>query len=233
MVLAAGRGERQRPLTNRLAKPLIEVAGQSLIDRLLDRLALSAIETVVVNLHYMADMVRAHLEERAKRQAPRLQFSEEIDALLDTGGGVAKALPLLGDAPFLVANSDFIWRDALVDSLAMMARRWDAAEMDALLLMQPTVMAVGYGGTGDFFMASDGALTRRPDQEVAPFLYAGIQIVHPRLFDGCPEGAFSLNLLFDRAQEAGRLFGLRHEGDWIDVGTPAGLAAAQSLLAGP
>ncbi len=231
MVLAAGRGERLRPLTDRLPKPLIEVAGRSLIDRLLDRLAQGGVATAVVNLHYKADMVRRHLANRAARRGPALNFSEEAGGLLDTGGGVAKALPMLGDGPFLVANSDFIWRDALDDSLAMMARRWNGHAMDALLLVQPTVTARGYRGTGDFQMAPDGALRRRHNQEVTPFLFAGVQILHPRLFAGCPKNAFSLNLLFDKAERAGRLFGLRHDGDWIDVGTPESLAVAERMLA--
>jgi MurNAc alpha-1-phosphate uridylyltransferase len=230
MVLAAGRGERLRPLTDRLPKPLVEVAGRSLIDRLLDRLAVSGVTTAVVNLHYKARMVRGHLDNRAAHRGPALKFSEEADGLLDTGGGVAKALPLLGDGPFLVANSDFIWRDAVDDSLARMADRWNADRMDALLLLQPTVAAHGYRGTGDFQMAPDGALRRRHNREVTPFLFTGLQILHPRLFVDCPTGPFSLNLLFDKAERAGRLFGLRHDGDWIEVGTPEGLAVAERLL---
>ena len=230
MVLAAGRGERLRPLTDRVAKPLVEVADRSLIDRLLDRLAASGVTTAVVNLHYKAEMVRGHLDNRAAHRGPALKFSEEADGLLDTGGGVAKALPMLGDGPFLVANSDFIWRDAVDDSLAQMAGRWNADTMDALLLLQPTVTAHGYRGTGDFQMAPDGALRRRHNQEVTPFLFAGIQILHPRLFVDCPTRPFSLNLLFDKAERAGRLFGLRHDGDWIDVGTPEGFAIAERIL---
>ncbi len=230
MVLAAGRGERLRPLTDRVAKPLVEVAGRSLIDRLLDRLTESGVTTAVINLHYKSEMVRRHLDNRAARRGPALKFSEEADGLLDTGGGVAKALPMLGDGPFLAANSDFIWRDAVDDSLAQMAGRWNADTMDALLLLQPTVAAHGYRGTGDFQMAPDGALRRRHDQEVTPFLFAGIQIVHPRLFVDCPTRPFSLNLLFDKAERAGRLFGLRHDGDWIDVGTPEGFAIAERIL---
>ena len=230
MVLAAGLGLRLRPLTDQLPKPLIQVAGRSLVDRVLDRLSAGGVETAVVNLHHKAEMLRAHLEKRTKRAPPKLVFSDETDRLMDTGGGVAKALPLLGKAPFVVCNSDFIWRDAIVDSLASLAGRWDDAVMDALLLLQPTVGAHGYQGRGDFTMAPDGALSRRADQSVAPFLYAGVQIVHPRLFAGCPEQPFSLNLLFDKAEEEERLFGLRHEGDWIDVGTPEGLEIAQELL---
>ena len=231
MVLAAGRGERLRPLTDRVPKPLVEVAGQALIDRLLDRLAAGGVTTAVINLHYKADTVRRHLEARAVHRAPALKFSEETEGLLDTGGGIAKALPMLGRHPFLIANSDFIWRDALDDSLAMMAGRWAGDTMDALLLLQPTVAAQGYRGTGDFQMAPDGALRCRRNQEVTPFLFAGIQILHPRLFVDCPNGAFSLNILFDKAERAGRLFGLRHDGDWIDVGTPIGLAVAERMLA--
>lgn len=230
MVLAAGLGLRLRPLTDQLPKPLVQVAGISLIDRVLDRLGQAGVKTAVVNLHHKSEMLRAHLEKREKRTAPKIVFSDETDQLMETGGGIAKALPLLGKGPFVVCNSDFIWRDALIDSMAMMAARWNDGEMDALLLIQPTVTAHGYDGRGDFNMAPDGALTRRMDQAVAPFLYAGVQIIHPRLFDNCPKGPFSLNLLFDKAEEEGRLFGVRHEGDWIDVGTLGGLEAAQRLL---
>jgi MurNAc alpha-1-phosphate uridylyltransferase len=230
MVLAAGRGVRLRPLTDQLPKPLVQVAGQSLIDRTLNRLVQAGVTTAVVNLHYKSEMLRAHLEKRQEHHKPDIIFSDESEQLLDTGGGVCKALADLGDQPFIVTNSDFILRDAYIDSLAMMGTRWNDKEMDALLLMQPTVGAHGFSGRGDYGMGADGGLVRRSDQEVAPFIFAGIQILHPRLFQDCPEGPFSLNWLYDNAEEAGRLFGVRHEGDWFDVGTPDGLEVAQRLL---
>ncbi len=230
MVLAAGRGLRLRPLTDQLPKPLVQVAGRSLIDRTLDRLARAGVTKAVVNLHYRSEMLRAHLEKRQEQHRPDIIFSDESDQLMDTGGGVCKALALFGERPFLVTNSDFIWRDAYIDSLAMMGSRWHDEEMDALLLMQPTVGAHGFTGRGDYGMSADGSLARRGDQEVAPFIFAGIQILHPRLFQDCPQGPFSLNWLYDKAEEEGRLFGVRHEGDWFDVGSPDGLAVAERLL---
>lgn len=228
MVLAAGLGLRLRPLTERTPKPLIPVAGKPLIDYVLDRLANIGVEKVVVNLHWQADKLRAYLNPRAK---PRIEFSDETAELLETGGGVAKALPKLGSGPFYVLNSDMIWRDAYDDSLARLAAAWDDEKMDALLLLVQTIGAIGYEGLGDFTMDPDGRLTRRDERFVAPYLYAGVQILHPRLFEGAPEGKFSLNRLYDRAAEAGRLYGILHEGDWMDAGHPDGLAAAERALA--
>ncbi|HUN50317.1 MAG TPA: nucleotidyltransferase family protein [Candidatus Sulfotelmatobacter sp.] len=228
MVLAAGLGIRLRPLTLDRPKALVQVAGRSLVDHTLDRLAAFGIATAVVNLHYKGNSLRQHL---ATRKQPKIMLSDETAELLDTGGGVAKALPLLGADPFYVLNCDIVWRDARENSLLRLAERWDDAAMDALLLLQPTVSAIGYRGVGDFNMDPDGWLTRRAEGMVAPFVFTGVQILHPRLFRGCPAGAFSLNRLYDRAVEAGRLYGLRHEGDWMDVGTPAGLQAAEAALA--
>jgi MurNAc alpha-1-phosphate uridylyltransferase len=229
MVLAAGLGLRMRAVSTTLPKPLISVGGQALIDRTLDRLADAGIERAVVNLHYKGDAIRAHL---ARRTVPAIVFSDESDRLLETGGGVAKALPLLGEGAFLVVNSDIVWRDALGNSLKELARQFDETAMDALLLLQPTVGAIGYSGAGDFRLCPEGRLLRRDEREVAPFVFTGVQILHPRLFAGCPAGPFSLNLLYDRAIAAGRLYGLRHQGDWMDVGTPDGLKAAEAALNG-
>ncbi len=228
MVLAAGLGLRLRPLTERTPKPLIPVAGKPLIDYVLDRLANVGVEKAVINIHWQADKLRAYLNARAK---PRIAFSDETAELLETGGGVAKALPQLGPDPFFVLNSDMIWRDAYEDSLKRLAAAWDEDRMDALLLVVQTINALGYDGMGDFNMDPEGRLTRRDERFVAPYLYAGVQILHPRLFEGAPEGRFSLNRLYDRAAENGRLFGLLHEGDWMDVGHPEGLAAAERALA--
>lgn len=226
MVLAAGLGLRMRPLTSERPKPLIQVGGRALVDRILDHLAAAGVETAVVNVHHLADQVRAHL---APRLRPRIVISDETDQLLETGGGVTKALPLLGPAPFLVLNGDVLWQDAMTPTLTDLARFWRDEAMDALLLMQPTVAALGYDGLGDFFMDPVGRLTRRRIG-VAPFLFGGIQILHPRLFAGCRAERFSLNRLYDRAAEAGRLFGARHLGRWMHVGTPADLAAAEQAL---
>ncbi|MBN9530643.1 MAG: nucleotidyltransferase family protein [Alphaproteobacteria bacterium] len=227
MVLAAGLGLRLRPLTERTPKPLIPVAGKPLIDYVLDRLAGVGVEKAVVNVHWQADKLRAYLSGRTK---PRIEFSDETAELLETGGGVAKALPQLGPGPFFVLNSDMIWRDAYEDSLKRLAAAWDGERMDALLLVVQTINAIGYDGLGDFTMDPDGRLTRRDERFVAPYLYAGVQILHPRLFEGAPAGRFSLNRLYDKAAENGRLYAILHEGDWMDVGHPEGLAAAERAL---
>lgn len=227
MVLAAGRGERMRPLTDERPKPMIAVKGAPMIDQVLDRLAEAGVERAVVNLHYRGDQLRRHL---AGRTRPALAFSEE-ESLLDTGGGVARALRQLGDEAFFVANGDVVWLDGPRPALTRLAEAWDPEAMDALLLLQPGSGAFGYDGLGDFRMEPDGRLVRRVERKLAPFVYAGLQVLHPRLFEGAPEGAFSLNLLWDRALAAGRLFGLRHEGAWYHVGTPQALQAVERELA--
>lgn len=226
MVLAAGRGERMRPLTNETPKPLIEVRGRSMIDRVLDRLEAAGVAEAVVNLHHLGDMIQAHL---AGRERPSIEFSAETD-LLDTGGGVTKALPLLGTEPFFVLNGDMVWLDGGTPALERLAAAWDESVMDALLLLQPTSSAHGYEGNGDFFMTPEGRLRRRREREVAPYLFAGIQIFHRRLFQNLPEGSFSLNLLYDRAIESERLWGLRHDGEWFHVGTPEALGEVEDAL---
>jgi MurNAc alpha-1-phosphate uridylyltransferase len=227
MVLAAGLGVRMRPLTNRLPKPLVTVAGKSLIDHVLDRLADAGVETAVVNVHHLASQIERHL---AAWPAPRITISDERGQLLDTGGGVVKALPLLGGAPFFHLNADTIWIDGVKPNLVCLAEMFDPGRMDALLLLAATSTSVGYSGRGDFTMAPDGRLIRRPEREVAPFVYAGVAILNPALFSTAPPGAFSLNLLFDRAIEAGRLYGLRLEGVWMHVGTPEAIAAAEAAI---
>ena len=228
MVLAAGIGKRMRPLTVTVPKPLIEVAGRALIDHSLDRLERAGVETVVVNVHYLADLVRAHL---ARRKRPAVVISDERAELLDTGGGIAKALPLLGNDPFYLLNSDSFWIEGARGNLDWLAAAWDDARMDALLMLAPTVKAVGYHGRGDFRMDPAGKLYRRGEREVVPFAYAGAAILHPRLFDGCPAGAFSLNRLFDRAIEAERLIGMRMDGLWLHIGTPEAIAEAELSFA--
>jgi N-acetyl-alpha-D-muramate 1-phosphate uridylyltransferase len=226
MVLAAGLGTRMRPLTNTLPKPMLAVGGRRLIDRILDQLAAAGVDTAVVNLHHLADQLRLHLADRSR---PRVVLSDETNRLLETGGGVTRALPLLGPEPFLVLNGDVLWQDGPMPTLADLARFWRDDGMDALLLMHPTATALGYDGLGDFHMDGEGRLTRR-DVGVAPLLFAGIQILHPRLFAGCAPEPFSLNRLYDRAAAQGRLYGVRHLGRWMHVGTPADLAAAEHAL---
>jgi MurNAc alpha-1-phosphate uridylyltransferase len=228
MVLAAGLGKRMRPLSTMTPKPLVKVRGIPLIDHCLDGLAQAGIERAVVNVHYLADQIEAHV---AGRRAPNVVISDERGALLDTGGGIVKALPLLGDTPFLLRNSDSFWLEGVRPNLAWLTGAWDAARMDALLLLAPTVSAIGYTGRGDFFLDKEGRLTRRRERTVAPFAYAGAAILNPRAFGDAPEGAFSLNRLFDQAIEAGRLFGVRLDGIWINVETPAAVALAEMAMA--
>ncbi len=226
MVLAAGRGERMRPVTDRVPKPLVRVGGRPLIDHVLDRLAAAGVARAVVNLWYLADLIAAHL---ADRTTPDIVLSRE-ETLLDTGGGVAKALPELGPEPFYVLSSDGLWRDGATPALARLAAAWDDDAMDALLLLQPMQAAIGFDGAGDFFIEADGRLARRGGAARAPYAYMSIQLMHPRAFGGCPAGAFSNNWVWDRARAAGRLFGLVHDGGWCHVGDAAGLAAADAWL---
>ena len=200
MVLAAGLGTRMRPLTNAMPKPLVEVAGKALIDYVLDRLAAAGVERAVVNVHHFADQIESHL---AARKAPQIVISDERGLLLGTGGGVVKALPELGDAPFFHLNSDTIWIDGVRPNLLRLAEAFDPATMDALLLLAPTTGSIGYAGRGDFSMAPDGRLRPRGEREVAPFVYAGAAILTPALFAGAPQGEFSLTDLFD-ARHRGR-----------------------------
>lgn len=229
MILAAGLGKRMRPLTDDRPKPMIEVAGRCLIDHTLDRLAEAGIGRAVVNLHYMADILEAHLKARSGE--PGIHFSDERGALLDTGGGVKKALGLLGEEAFFVLNSDMMWLDGGENTLARMAHAWREDHMDALMLMVPVDIATGYRGRGDFHMDMEKRLARRGEADTAPYLYGGMHILHPRILDRISEPAFSLNRAWDRALEAGRLFGITHSGHWMHVGTPEGVNEAEDLLA--
>lgn len=227
MVLAAGLGTRLRPLTDRLPKPLVSVAGETLIDRILDRLTEAGVEEVVVNLHHKADQLSAHL---ARRTGPRIIESRE-EALLETGGGVREALSLLGDDPFFVVNGDVLWRNGRRSALERLATAWDDGRMDGLLLLQRTVSAVGYDGHGDFMLTQDGMVRRPKPGEVPPYIFAGVQVLHPRLFAEAPASPFSLARLYFPAAEAGRLGGILHDGEWYHVGTPEALAEAEETLA--
>ena len=226
MVLAAGLGLRMRPLTLTTPKPLVPVAGRTMLDRALDRLVDAGVELAVVNTHWLPDQVDAAL---AARKDMSIRISHE-EILLETGGGVANALPLLGGDPFYVVNADIVWRDGTIPALERLARQWNAETMDVLLLVTGAVRATGYDGSGDFMMDPVGRLTRRPEREIAPFVFTGVQIVHPRLFEGAPEGPFSMNVLYDRAAETGRLCGLAHDGEWYHVGTPDAIELAEAEI---
>lgn len=228
MVLAAGLGKRMRPITDRIPKPLVRIGGRTMLDHALDRLADAGVETAVVNVHHLADDVERHLERRTR---PRVVISDERGALLETGGGIRKALPLLGPDPFLVLNSDSLWIEGPESNIRRMVRSWQPERMDVLLLLAAAATSVGYDGLGDFSMDAAGRLRRRPEREVTPFVYAGVAIVKPELFAGSPEGAFSLNRLFDRAIEAERLYGLRLDGQWLHVGTPESIGIAEARIA--
>ncbi|MFG1410872.1 nucleotidyltransferase family protein [Xanthobacter sp. VTT E-85241] len=228
MVLAAGMGTRMRPLTETIPKPLVEVAGHPLIDHVLDRLEAAEVREAVVNVHHHADLLEAHLATRTA--PPHLHIRDERGLLLDTGGGVKNALPLLGDAPFLVINSDTIWIEGVTPNLVRLRTQFDPARMDALLLVAASALSIGYDGTGDFTMDAEGRLARRGERMVSPFVYAGACILSPALFADAPQGPFSLNSIFDRASEAGRLFGLRLEGVWMHVGTPDAIPAAEEAI---
>jgi MurNAc alpha-1-phosphate uridylyltransferase len=227
MILAAGFGTRMRPLTDTMPKPLIPVGGKPLINHVLDRLAAVGVETAVVNVHHLADQIEQHLQPR---RAPKIVISDERNGVLGTGGGVVKALPLLGPEPFFHVNSDTLWIDGVKPNLERLAATFRPDKMDALLLLAPTATSVGYAGRGDFSMTPDGRLRRRGEREVVPFVYAGIAILSPALFRDAPSGAFALTRLFDRAIEQERLFGLRLEGVWMHVGTPESVAAAEAAI---
>ena len=226
MVLAAGLGQRMRPVTDHRPKPLVEVGGRALVDHALDRLAEAGIRRAVVNVHYFPDMLEAHL---AGRKEPAITISDERDVLLETGGGVKRALPHLGPV-FLAMNSDSLWAESGRPNVPALLRAWDADRMDALLLLAPSD-SLGYDGRGDFHLAPDGRLTRREPGGTAPHVYAGVSILRAADFADTPDDAFSLNLIFDRATEGGRLFGLVLDGEWLHVGTPEAIGAAEARLA--
>ena len=227
MVLAAGRGSRLAPLTDRVPKPLTDVNGKPLIDHILERLIAVGVKRVVVNSFYLGEQIEAHCDARTDIE---IVISRE-NSLLDTGGGVVNALPLLGAAPFFVINGDSLWVDAMKPTLERLAEAWQEKTMDALLLLHPSTRVVGSPGRGDFTMDPVGKLTRREERQVAPYTYMGASILHPRLFEGAPDGAFSLNLLYDRAQEAERLCGALHDGLWYHISTVDDLETARRFYA--
>jgi MurNAc alpha-1-phosphate uridylyltransferase len=227
MVLAAGLGTRMRPLTDALPKPLVPLAGRPLIDHVLDRLAEAGVSLAVVNVHYRADQIARHLETRRR---PRIVVSDEREEILGTGGGVVKALPQLGAAPFFLVNSDTVWIEGPHPNLMRLAEAFDPAAMDAILLLAPTAASLGYEGRGDFAMTPDARLVPRGEREVVPFVYAGAAILSPALFAGAPQGEFPLTRLFHAASAAGRLSGVRLEGTWMHVGTPQAVREAEAAI---
>lgn len=228
MVMAAGIGKRMRPLTATRPKPLVRVAGKALIDHSLDRIEAAGVGHVVVNVHYLADALEAHLAKQ--KRSFDIIVSDERNQLLETGGGMVKALPLLTGDPILIVNSDNIWTDGPQDSIRNLAHHWDGDRMDALLLLIRQASATGHGGRGDFHMDPSGKLSRRKPGRIAPFVYTGIQLISPRLLRDAPEGPFSTNILWDRAIAEGRLYGLSHMGQWFDVGSPASIAPTEAAL---
>jgi len=227
-VPAAGLGTRMRHLREDKPKPLIKVAGRSLLDRVLDRLAEAGIARAVVNVHYKADQIEKSL---ANRGTPEIIISDEREALLETGGGLVKALPLIGDAAIMIHNSDSIWIETgAKPALEKLKSEWDPRRMDCLMLLADRTTAIGFDGPGDFVMDPEGRLERRGNHTTTPLVFTGVSINHPRLLENAPDGAFSLNLLWDRAITAGRLFGTLLEGRWMHVGTPEAVAAAESIL---
>jgi N-acetyl-alpha-D-muramate 1-phosphate uridylyltransferase len=227
MILSAGLGTRMAPVNGALPKPLIRLKGTTLIDRVLDRVAEAGVRHAVVNLHHHADLIERHLKDR---RSPRIEFSDERARLLDTGGGVKQALPRLGPRPFLIHNADSVWIESVGSNLARLFASWDGERMDCLLMLAPASISQGYQGRGDFALEADGRIRRRGEQEVVPFVFAGVSIAHPRLFEGSPEGPFSLNVLWSRSIAAGRAWGVRMEGVWMHVGTPEALAQAEQCL---
>jgi MurNAc alpha-1-phosphate uridylyltransferase len=228
MVMAAGLGKRMRPLTATRPKPLVEVAGKALIDHALDRLRAAGVPKIVVNVHYLADSLEAHLKARAKDFDVRI--SDERKQLLETGGGMVHAEALIDADPFLVVNSDNYWIDGPAETLHLLASLWRDEDMDALLLLVPQAQAGNHSGPGDFHMRPDGRLTRREKGKVGPFVYTGIQMVSKRLLRDAPEGPFSTNIFWDRAIAEGRCFGAVHQGLWFDVGNPAAIKATERAL---
>nr|WP_321454589.1 nucleotidyltransferase family protein [uncultured Cohaesibacter sp.] len=227
MILAAGMGKRMRPLSAITPKPLINVGGRAIIDRPLTALERAGVERTVINVHYLADLIEVHVRQYDKFE---IVISDERETLLETGGGVVKALPSLGKDPFYLLNSDSFWMEGSVNNLDLLAQYWMDETMDALLLLAPTVSAVGYKGRGDFLLDPYGRLRRRKAHEVSPYVYSGAAIIHPRLFKDSAEDTHSLNQEFDKAIKKGRLFGLIMDGTWLHVGTPRDIRSAERAI---
>ncbi len=228
MVMAAGLGTRMRPLTERMPKPLVEVAGRPLLDHVLDHLKTAGVRRAVVNVHYLPEQIEAHLERDS--HGLDIAISDEHDVLLETGGGLVKAAPMIDCDPFLAVNSDNFWIDGPADTLRLLASHWDEERMDALLLLVPQARAYNHRGLGDFHMDRAGRIRRRAHRRVAPFVFTGIQMLSKRLLEGAPDGPFSTNILWDRAIAEGRAFGAVHQGMWFDVGTPQSIGRTEALI---
>ena len=228
MIMAAGLGKRMRPLTATRPKPLIEVNGKALLDHVLEKLREAGVKKVVVNVHYLADALEAHLKSRD--HGLEIVISDERDVLMETGGGLIKAEPLIDSDPFLALNSDNLWIDGPADTLKLLASQWDDTKMDALLLLVPQASALNHKGIGDFHMDRAGRIRRREKSHVAPFVFTGIQIMSKRLLRDAPDGPFSTNILWNRAIEEGRCFGAVHQGLWFDVGTPQSIQLTETAL---
>lgn len=229
MVLSAGYGKRMGELTKTTPKPMVKLRGKPLIGHIMDRLAATGVKRAVVNLHYLGEQIRDYLKADKRLD---IVFSEEPE-LLETGGGIKKAVTEFGTEPFYAVNADAFWLDGYEDALLRLAREWRDDTMDALLMLHSTVESHGYDGKGDFDADAAGKLTRRPESWIAPWLFAGMQILHPRLFKGAPDGAFSMNVLYNKALDAERLYGVVHDGEWFHIGTPKGLAEAEAFLDQP
>ena len=228
MIMAAGFGTRMRPLTNTIPKPLVKVQGRALIDHVMDRLVAAGVKTIVVNIHYMGDQIKAHVE---KRKDVEIIISDETDTILDSGGGIFKALPHFKGEPFFHANADTVWVEGASHALERLKAAWKPSEMDALMLLASTVTTVCYDGRGDFMMDADGRLSRVPEGRISPFVWMSMEILHPRLFDGMQPGKFSINPLWDKAIAKGRLFGQRLDGVWMHIDRPEAVKQSEEYLA--
>lgn len=228
MIMAAGFGTRMRPLTNDIPKPLVKVRGKALIDYVIDRLVADGVKTIVVNIHYKGDQIRAHL---AKRKDAEFIISDETDTILDSGGGIFKALPHFKGEPFYHANADTVWVEGASHALPRLRAMWDPYRMDALMLLASTVTTVCYDGRGDFMMDAEGKLSRVPEGRISPFVWMSLEILHPRLFDGMEAGKFSINPLWDKAIAKGRLYGQRLDGVWMHIDRPDAVKESEEYLA--
>ena len=229
MIMAAGLGKRMRPLTENRPKPLVEVAGKAMIDHCFEKLVEAGISKAVVNVHYLPDMLEAHLA--ALPYPIEIRVSDERALLLETGGGLVQAEPMIDESNFYCINSDNLWTDGATNSLLRLAQGWDEDKMDALLLLVPRTSAHNYQGAGDFHLDGENRISRKLPDQTAPLIYSGIQLISKRLLRDAPTGPFSTNIFWERAIGEGRLFGMVHEGEWFEVGSPQAIAPTEAALA--